>query len=209
MPTLSTVNSIGILPSHPHRGLRRDFRLKGQKSITLSVGTPLCPCGNAYRRVYGLSPPGLFKQSLCRLLGGQPAKGVSFLPPLGRCTLVIPMLPNSQRQCRASACATYCTPCLPLLRAVSGWILSPPLTFQSQRHGKNLGGKPAHGGQIAKGPLGPLGLIQFRQSRTPGGFVERASTRQNRLRGGVQVCEGVSLSPPLGSCTPVIPTRVY
>jgi hypothetical protein len=26
-----------------------------------------------------------------------------------------------------SRCATYCNPCRPLLRAVSGWILSPPL----------------------------------------------------------------------------------
>ena len=73
-PTPSKVNSIGKVES------------KGNGK----VGTPLCPYGNAYRRVYGLLTPGLFKQSLCRLLGGQPAKGVSFLPPLGRCTLVIP-----------------------------------------------------------------------------------------------------------------------
>jgi hypothetical protein len=32
-------------------------------------------------------------------------------------------------------------------------------------------------------PLGPLGLMQSRHSRTPGGSVERASTRQNRLLG--------------------------
>ena len=30
-----------------------------------AVGTPLCPYGVAYRRVYGLSASGLFKTSLC------------------------------------------------------------------------------------------------------------------------------------------------
>jgi len=31
--------------------------------VTLSVGTPLCPYGVAYRRVYGVSTSGLFKKS--------------------------------------------------------------------------------------------------------------------------------------------------
>ena len=39
------------------------------------------------------------------------------------------------------------------------------------------------------GPLGPLGLMQSHHSRTPGGSADRASTRQNRLGGGLQVCE--------------------
>jgi len=38
-------------------------RVYGSKSITLSVGTPLCPYGIAYRRVCGLSPSVLFKKS--------------------------------------------------------------------------------------------------------------------------------------------------
>ena len=40
----------------PHRGLRRGFRwLSHRKSVTLSIGTPLCPYPIAYRRAYGLS----------------------------------------------------------------------------------------------------------------------------------------------------------
>ena len=49
----------------PHRGLRRDFGpILGQKSVTLSVGSPLCFDGIAYRRAYILSTPGLFKKFL-------------------------------------------------------------------------------------------------------------------------------------------------
>ena len=33
----------------------RDFCMYIQKSVTLSVGTPLCPYGNSYRRTCGLS----------------------------------------------------------------------------------------------------------------------------------------------------------
>jgi len=40
----------------PHSGLRRDFWPEmGQKSVTLSLGTPLCPYPIAYRRAYELS----------------------------------------------------------------------------------------------------------------------------------------------------------
>ncbi|KAJ1472176.1 adenylate and guanylate cyclase catalytic domain-containing protein [Baffinella frigidus] len=40
------------------------------------------------------------------------------------------LLPNHQRQCRTCSthCATYCTPCRPLIRAFSRWILTPPPT---------------------------------------------------------------------------------
>jgi hypothetical protein len=42
--------------SAPHIGLRRGFRPEmGPKSVTLSVGTTLCPYPIAYRRAYGLS----------------------------------------------------------------------------------------------------------------------------------------------------------
>jgi hypothetical protein len=37
--------------------------------------------------------------------------------------------------------------------------------------------------------LGPF--MQSHHSRTPGGSVERASTRQNRVGGGLQVCDSV------------------
>ena len=36
----------------------------GQKSVPLSVGTPLCPYGIAYRRVYALFSSGLPKTTL-------------------------------------------------------------------------------------------------------------------------------------------------
>jgi hypothetical protein len=39
--------------SLPHSGLRKDFRHR--KSVTLSIGTPLCPYPIAYRRAYGIS----------------------------------------------------------------------------------------------------------------------------------------------------------
>jgi hypothetical protein len=37
-------------------------------SVTLSVGTPLCPYGIAYRRTYGLFRRRLFKKHLCSQL---------------------------------------------------------------------------------------------------------------------------------------------
>ena len=42
----------------------------GQKSVALSVGTPLCSYGVAYRSIYGLCTCGLFKKSLSGPLCG-------------------------------------------------------------------------------------------------------------------------------------------
>jgi hypothetical protein len=33
----------------------------------------------------------------------------------------------------ATHCATHCTPCRPLIRALSGWIRTPPLTNRTSR----------------------------------------------------------------------------
>jgi hypothetical protein len=42
--------------TQPHSGLRPGFWPEmGLKSVTLSIGTPLCPYPIAYRRAYGLS----------------------------------------------------------------------------------------------------------------------------------------------------------
>ena len=49
----------------PHFGLPRDFRsIAGHRPVAVSVGTPLCPYGIAYRKSYGLSTSGLFKNSV-------------------------------------------------------------------------------------------------------------------------------------------------
>jgi len=41
----------GKAPTKPHSGLRKHFRPDlGRKSVTLTVGTPMCPYGIAYRR---------------------------------------------------------------------------------------------------------------------------------------------------------------
>ena len=72
----------------PHSGLRRGFRwLSHRKSVTLSIGTPLCPYPIAYRRAYGYRLDGrvlknlrsplcginLWRQSRFALFGRGPA----------------------------------------------------------------------------------------------------------------------------------------
>ena len=56
----------------PHSGTRRSFwPILGQKSVILSAGTPLSPCGIAPHGAYGLSTEGLFKNaSVVRCVGG-------------------------------------------------------------------------------------------------------------------------------------------
>ena len=44
--------------------------IPGRLSVTLPVGTPLCPFDVAYSRAYGLSTSGLFKKFLCTPLCG-------------------------------------------------------------------------------------------------------------------------------------------
>ena len=39
----------------------------------------------------------------------------------------------------AARCATYCTPCRPLIRAFSGWIRTPPPTHAAQREARTPG----------------------------------------------------------------------
>jgi len=117
VPTLSTVNSIGKPPSHPHSGLRRHCWLRSRKSVTLSVGTPLCPNGNAYRRVYGSSTSGLFgwfKKSFCRpLCGRSTSQGSQLVAPTrkvhpsGSQRLVI-YCQIASASAAPSHCATYC-----------------------------------------------------------------------------------------------------
>jgi hypothetical protein len=71
----------------PHSGLRRDFRwLSHRKSVTLSVETPLCPYGIAYRRGCGLSTTGLFKKPLCNPL----CDHLAFVEGGSRLILVLP-----------------------------------------------------------------------------------------------------------------------
>jgi hypothetical protein len=56
------VDEVRPRPSTPHRGLPRDFRWKTHRlSVTLSVGTPLCPYAIAYCRVVCLIAQGLFE----------------------------------------------------------------------------------------------------------------------------------------------------
>ncbi|KAJ1479762.1 hypothetical protein T484DRAFT_2848099 [Baffinella frigidus] len=44
-------------------------------------------------------------------------------------------LPNNQRQRHTcDALCHYCTPCWPLIRAFSGWILTPPPTGLTERY---------------------------------------------------------------------------
>jgi hypothetical protein len=65
----------------PHSGLRRGFRsIMDRKSVTLSIGTPLCPYPIAYRRDYGLSfrwtVLKYLRSPLCGLWYEQRASGV-------------------------------------------------------------------------------------------------------------------------------------
>jgi len=54
--------NIAFRQPQPHSGLQRDFLTELRRlSVTLSVGTPLCPYGIACRRVYGLSTFTLFR----------------------------------------------------------------------------------------------------------------------------------------------------
>ena len=53
----------GRAPDNPHSGLRRGFRwLSHRKSVTLSLGTPLCPYPITYRRAYGFVLMDCFKK---------------------------------------------------------------------------------------------------------------------------------------------------
>ena len=64
--TCNSAAHTSVLYIVPHSWLRRYFPpILGRMSFTLSVATPLCPYGIAWRRVYGLSTSGLFKTSLC------------------------------------------------------------------------------------------------------------------------------------------------
>ena len=50
-------------------------------------------------------------------------------PPFGEERLVIYCQTTGVSAAHATHCATYCTPCRPLIRAFSGWIRTPPPTF--------------------------------------------------------------------------------
>ena len=55
----------------PHSGMRGGNIAKSKRlSVTLSVGTPLCPYDIAYCRVYASSTSGLFQKPLCVPLCG-------------------------------------------------------------------------------------------------------------------------------------------
>ena len=77
-----------------------------------------CPCKGcsspiAHERVHGH-----LEQKKTRQI---PAVGLS-----GRQRLVIYCRTTSVSAAHATHCATFCTPCQPLLRAFPGWIRSPP-----------------------------------------------------------------------------------
>jgi hypothetical protein len=69
---LSLITQVGPATFRtPHSGLRKDFRsIIDRKSVTLSIGTPLCPYPISYRRAYGLFTSGLFLKNLRRPLCG-------------------------------------------------------------------------------------------------------------------------------------------
>ena len=48
----------------------------------------------------------------------------------------------------ATHCATYCTPCRPLIRAFSGWIRTPPPTFSIQEQLLRSNEKQFRGGLV-------------------------------------------------------------
>ena len=67
---LSIFCSRGTLPepTNPESISRENVAKFKGLSVTLSVGTLICPYGIAYRRAYGLSTSRMFKKALCSFI---------------------------------------------------------------------------------------------------------------------------------------------
>jgi len=63
--------------------------------------------------------------------------------PTPRERLVIYCQTSSVSAAHATHCATYCTPCQPLLRAFSGWIITPPPTTPREQEARRSRSGPA------------------------------------------------------------------
>ena len=76
--------------------------------------------------------------SRCRWFQGSRPPPIRSSPPAAR--LVIYCQTTGVSAALATHCATYCTPCRPLIRAFSGWIRTPPPTALLQHHPMRPGG---------------------------------------------------------------------